>query len=687
VPVVIANLPVGSNPSSEAYDPANGYVYVTNSGSGNVSVLSGTRVIATVPVGSDPVSATYDGANGDVYVTNFGSDTVSVIQGTAVVATVPVGSEPDAAVFDAGNGYVYVADYNASNVSVLSGTSLVTTVPVGTEPVSAAYDAANGLVYVVDYYDGYVTVLNNTTVQASVPTDSEPRQAAYDSGNGFVYVANSDDDDVTIINGTVRETTAGAGFDPVSVTYDSTNGDVYVTNLGGGTVTVLNGTSEMTEIPVGSGPDSAAFDGATGYLFVTNSGSGNVSVLDGRSPSVTTVVANISVGVDPEYAIYDGSNGDIYVANNGSASVSVLGPAGAAQYTVNFTESGLPIGTTWSLTLNGTPLTSSSASIVTSEPNGTYAFTIDAKTGYTAAPSSGSITVEGADTSQAITFTPIRATYNVAFVESGLPSGTSWSVTFNGSTLSSGTATISFPGVPNGTYSFTVAARTGYTIAPSSGSITVSGADKNQAVVFTGIPATYAVAFVESGLPNGTAWSVTFNGSTSSSDTDTITFSGVPNGTFSFTVGAVNGFNATPSHGSFQVGGHAVTTSIVFAPSPSPSTTTSSGLSATEWYGIIGAVIAAVLIVLLLFIVLGRRGRSAVTFHASGLASGATWAVTLDGATRSSTSPEIRFAVRNGSYAYTVGPVTGYVADPPSGNVGVSGTSETVSIRFTAQPP
>jgi len=61
------------------YDSGNGYVYVANSYSNNVSVISGIAVIGTIPVGHDPRGVGYDSGHGYVYVTNWGSNTVSVI--------------------------------------------------------------------------------------------------------------------------------------------------------------------------------------------------------------------------------------------------------------------------------------------------------------------------------------------------------------------------------------------------------------------------------------------------------------------------------------------------------------------------------------------------------------------------------------------------------------------------------
>ena len=85
-------------------------------------------------------------------------------------------------------------------------------------------------------------------------------------------------------------------------------------------------------------------------------------------------------------------------------------------------------------------------------------------------------------------------TYSVSFIESGLVIGTQWSVTFNGITSGDSSDTITFAGVESGTYSFTVGNVSGYvappanesvTVAsPSSGTITVDGANVNQTIAF-----------------------------------------------------------------------------------------------------------------------------------------------------------------------------------------------------------
>ena len=75
-------------------------------------------------------------------------------------------------------------------------------------------------------------------------------------------------------------------------------------------------------------------------------------------------------------------------------------------------------------------------------------------------------------------------TYTVTFSESGLVSGTSWSVDFNGTTQYSDSSTISFT-IPNGTYSFSISSNSTYFAFPKSGNLTVSGNDINLAIYFS----------------------------------------------------------------------------------------------------------------------------------------------------------------------------------------------------------
>ena len=90
---------------------------------------------------------------------------------------------------------------------------------------------------------------------------------------------------------------------------------------------------------------------------------------------------------------------------------------------VTFTESGLVNGTSWSVELNGDLESSTATTIVFSEAEGTFAFTIGPVSGFSASPYRGQLTVDGNATYQAVDFAPTQgSSYPVLVTESQLPS-------------------------------------------------------------------------------------------------------------------------------------------------------------------------------------------------------------------------------------------------------------------------
>ncbi|HTW54998.1 MAG TPA: hypothetical protein VMG36_00920 [Thermoplasmata archaeon] len=397
-------------------------------------------------------------------------------------------------------------------------------------------------------------------------------------------------------------------------------------------------------------------------------------------------VGNATYGADP-------STGAVGINGSGHAvdvTFAVLVP-----YNVSFVESGLPSGTFWSVQLGGgwsrTPGNASNTSeIGFALTNGTYSFSVGCaannSTVYLPTPASGTVTVNGSAVSVAIAFAPLTY-YNVSFVESGLPSGTFWSVSlvgngsgpgpyaapacgsydWNGST----NASVNFT-VLDGTYAFSVAnasnLSTIYVPAPAAGNVTVNGTNVTVHVVFSPLM-TYNVTFVESGLPNGTFWTVAlagnggaagrspacgesfWNGSTNA----TVNFT-VPDGNYSFFVGNVsNGtteFVPTPPVGNVTVDGANVTIDVTFA-------------TVVEY---------------------------TVTFNETGLPNGTLWWVVV---ASPSTGAEFNashgnltsFSLANGSYHFAIWSVdsngsTPRSPSPASGTVTVSGANVVVRVVF-----
>lgn len=393
-------------------------------------------------------------------------------------------------------------------------------------------------------------------------------------------------------------------------------------------------------------------------------------------------------------------------------------------YTVTFTESGLPAGTSWTVVLNGISRASTTSTIDFTEMNGTYSFSVSYLTGYTASPASGSITVSGLASSQGITFTArIPASYNVTFTESGLPSGTTWYVNITGLSPVFSTGTSITVSLQNGSYSYTLsAADKDYVPAVYSGNFSVSGSSISVGIAFTALK--YTVTFTESGLSQGTAWYISVGGITHYSTGSAITFSEI-NGTYSFTVTPVSGYNASPSSGSFSISGSAFSVNIAFSKIPAGQpyynvTFTESGLPAGDvWYvnvsGYSGSgplsgttytvslgngsyiysigtsdrqystpggtitVSGSALAVNVIF----SPVKYTVTFTETGLPAGTVWSVTFGGLQHTSSSGTIVFSAMNGSYTYSIGTVNGLHANPSGGSITVDGAAQSVSIAFS----
>ena len=202
------------------------------------------------------------------------------------------------------------------------------------------------------------------------------------------------------------------------------------------------------------------------------------------------VGGDVNITLGPGY--YDlqlyNSNGFLVAQGNFSLKAGEYLPltASTSTYTVSFTESGLPSGTTWYVNLSGGQSFSSSTSTITfTAPNGTYSYTIStADKTYSPSPYFSSFTVNGASVPVSIAFSKVQ--YTVKFTESGLPSGTSWYVNLSNGMDSGAITGLSYSfSLTNGTYSYTIENVSGYTVSPSSGSLTVSGGNATKTITFT----------------------------------------------------------------------------------------------------------------------------------------------------------------------------------------------------------
>jgi YVTN family beta-propeller protein len=359
--LLVGSIPVGVSPSGIAYDPANGDLYVADCGSNQVSVIDGlsNTVVATLSmplvdctIGKKwymnfaPVD--YDPADGTIYVSNYGSGQVSVLNPSTdqVVASLALGGSPYDMAFDPEDGDMYITLSNSTAVAVIDGANntLVSEVVTAVFPSGITYDPVNGDVYIADsgiYVrnpsgPGNISVLNATTgtIVDTIRLGGYPWFLAYDSSNGCIYETDSNTSMVRIIspttNSVIGEVDAGGpaqgGSNAFMDLYDGANGRLYLSGINYHTVSVLGGVSD---------PDVFTAEGTVGNGTLSVRAEWNGTVVQSLGvpiavqPSPVPVILSLSISPEP-------------VRPGESAFVNTTGVGGDG--TLRYAYAGLPPG-------------------------------------------------------------------------------------------------------------------------------------------------------------------------------------------------------------------------------------------------------------------------------------------------------------------------------------------------------
>lgn len=306
------------------------------------------------------------------------------------------------------------------------------------------------------------------------------------------------------------------------------------------------------------------------------------STTNGEHTNVTYSVSHVSGYVASV------TSGNVYL--NGADKV-VMVSFTPYTYNVTFTPSNLPAGTTWSVTFDGTTVTTNALSMTFTEPNGTYNYTVGPVKGYSTA-SSGSVTVSSGTQSVALPFS--KTLYTVTVNEKGLPSGDTWTYTFNGTAHTSTSNVVTFQAT-FGTFGASATGPSGYNVSTAS-SVTVNYANTSANVTFSVIPAAppvpvYTVLVTENGLASGSSWTFVLNGKSYTTNLSALVVHVVA-GTYSMNASGPSGYTVSLKASSVTVSGN-TTVTVDFS-----SGTHTSGSGALLYEGLgagvaIGAVVAA----------------------------------------------------------------------------------------------
>jgi hypothetical protein len=319
---------------------------------------------------------------------------------------------------------------------------------------------------------------NWTNITSSLPQSPTPRYygvMAYDSADGYLVLIGGSTSNYIMSNQTwyftgsdwVKATAIpwmnwrGGDLYGPEMAYDPSLGEVVLTGIDYGAIYGYHA-GNWSNI-MGNDPcdiyDPLAYDSADGYLVSVGGNSSYMTCkLTGSGWSLVPSITEPPLGGYSKMAYDDGAQAIIFP-------LSKIFPASC--YTP------FSCSQTWGFNGgNWTNITSLSAL----EPSGRAgaAVAYDAADGYTVFFGGANESVMLGDTWTLKVLTTHVPTYPVTFSESGLATGTQWSVTLNGIVNTSTTTSMEFS-EPNGTYAFSVTPVSGYSTSISAGNISVSG--------------------------------------------------------------------------------------------------------------------------------------------------------------------------------------------------------------------
>ena len=611
---VVDTIGTGGYPDGLAYDKGKGEVFVADEN--NVTVISdvSNTIVARVNVQSDPRGVAYDSGLGEVFISNVGSNSVSVINDTTnrVVTniSVPYACWPYNDVYDAGKGEVFVAGWGCKShdVSVISDSTNTVVAKVNAGDGGAmAYDGVKGEVFAVNSTD--IDVISDAT-DSVVARVTEPGAAGvtYDSSDRVVFSygageTNAISDSTNSVNGSVSAGNGGA------LAFDEGTGEVFV----GGAPTSLdyveyfsnqlgmNASASTISGPAWLGVNFSASawgaswsyawswtfgDGGTSTLqnpshTYTKPGSyqANVTVTDSSGAKATRMVT-VTVGNPlPFYMTQSRSSDDVGQPDWFNSSTS--GNVGSLTYSYGY-PSIAGCGSSSGPTIRCIPTTTGNFTVhlnVTDPYGNKWSLVSDTVRVYPALQVNLSLSSPTPLLAQTVAITSNASGGNPAYNYSylGLPYGC---YSENKPTIGClptqadwYNITVAVTDRSNNTVRATVSMHVIFdfnVVVPSSspvGKQLTIMVNTNQ--TFNGSTlTTYHVSFTESGIPNNTTWSVTVNGvpetaTVKNSSGTSIGFS-EPNGTYTYTIGSVSGYAASPSSGSITVAGAAQSLPIAF---------------------------------------------------------------------------------------------------------------------------
>jgi YVTN family beta-propeller protein len=358
----VTKIAVGSSPLVGTYGASNKDVYVENSGSNSISVISSAnKVIKTIKLpGYYPETQAYDPANGDLYVLTEGTSGAQITDinhATWALTTKALPSGSEEITYDNASSSLVVSCGVSNELAVISATNVVTLVKLttGLFPEYAVYNPSDKDLYVSDIGEsktgtvtktGNVSVLSSSNkIIATVKVGSFPTFPVYDPSSHDIYQINTGQ--LSVVNhsivypvstvsiiGTTNKVLATVTLGKYAVigTYDPKNNEMYIScTASNKTYAIDSATNAIAatvatkQNAVGAEYDPALGDEmALGFSTFTNSSSTAKTIVT-VIPSTNTGTSTITLGTGPAGGGgYIAADSGFWLVNEGGTTVSVV---------------------------------------------------------------------------------------------------------------------------------------------------------------------------------------------------------------------------------------------------------------------------------------------------------------------------------------------------------------------------
>jgi YVTN family beta-propeller protein len=333
-----AVLQVGAHPVALVTSPVRNEVYAVSQGAaggrGTLAILDAenNRVARTLPLGKAPNALAIDPPGARLYVTNTGSNNVSVVdlKKRQAMGMTGVGEAPDAIAVSPDNTTLVVANGGSGSVSLMDVSE--SALPrlrasfsgcPGAGSIAVLRDSSKAFIACSGGHQVMVLGLRGSTLGRSrglgiaeedrllavLDVGRAPVRLVLKPDGGEIFVTNHDSDTISEIATGTNEVGGASliGSRPSSGVVSADNSLLWVANEGADTVAVysIDDGKLINTVHVGSGPGPLAFSADEHLLLAADTRSGDISVLRvfsrnfHREPVYGTLFTLLPAGKNP----------------------------------------------------------------------------------------------------------------------------------------------------------------------------------------------------------------------------------------------------------------------------------------------------------------------------------------------------------------------------------------------------